>query len=168
MPVELEREGAGGRGDRAGVGAGGGIDRGHRRRQVGQVGRCLDRRLVRLDVAGGVGGRGVEGIDGVAQAGERRGRRGGGGRDRRPLLPRPAVDGVVDRVGGDARGGLPLAPFGSVPVTVTGKLRLVPVFGKGLTVLVGGVVSISHEVESDPVPGLPFWSWMPAALTVSV
>ena len=59
-------------------------------------------------------------------------------------------------------------PLGSVPVTETGKLRLVRSAGSGLTVLVGGVVSISHEVESEPVPGLPFWSWMPAALTVSV
>ena len=65
-------------------------------------------------------------------------------------------------------GVLPLAPLGSVPVTVTGKLRLVPVLGSGLTVLVGGVVSISHEVESEPVPALPYGSWMPAALTVSV
>ena len=52
-------------------------------------------------------------------------------------------------------GVLPLAPLGSVPVTVTGKLRLVPVLGSGLTVLVGGVVSISHEVESEPVPAMP-------------
>ena len=34
------------------------------------------------------------------------------------------------------------------------------------TVLVGGVVSINHEVETDPVPGLPEASWMSAALTV--
>ncbi len=55
-----------------------------------------------------------------------------------------------------------------MPVTVTGKTRLLPILGSGLTVLVGGVVSISHEVESVPVPAIPFWSWMSAALTVSV
>ena len=47
-------------------------------------------------------------------------------------------------------------------------MRLVPRWAAALTVLVGGVVSISHEVESVPVPALPFWSWMSAALTVSV
>ena len=30
------------------------------------------------------------------------------------------------------------------------------------------MVSISHEMESEPVPAMPFWSWMSAALTVSV
>ena len=35
------------------------------------------------------------------------------------------------------------------------------------TWLVGAVVSISHEVESEPVPGMPNESWMSAALTVS-
>ena len=64
--------------------------------------------------------------------------------------------------------GLPAGSVGTVPVTVTGKLRLVPTLGSGLTVLVGGVVSISQEVDSEPVPGLPYWSWMSAALTVSV
>ena len=32
--------------------------------------------------------------------------------------------------------------------------------------LVGGVVSINHEVETDPVPELPYASRMSAALTV--
>ena len=36
------------------------------------------------------------------------------------------------------------------------------------TWLEGAVVSISHEVESELVPATPFWSWMSAALTVSV
>ncbi len=40
--------------------------------------------------------------------------------------------------------------------------------GRASIVLVGGVVSISHEVDIEPVPKLPTWSWMPAALTVSV
>ena len=46
--------------------------------------------------------------------------------------------------------GLPAGWAGTVPVTVTGKTRLVPTLGSGLTVLVGGVVSISHEVERNP------------------
>ena len=44
--------------------------------------------------------------------------------------------------------GLPAGSVGTVPVTVTGKMRLVPTLGSGLTVLVGGVVSISQEVET--------------------
>ncbi len=40
--------------------------------------------------------------------------------------------------------GLPAGLTGTVPVTVTGKTRLLPTLGSGLTVLVGGVVSISH------------------------
>ena len=55
-------------------------------------------------------------------------------------------------------GGLPFDPFGSLPVTETVKLVDVVCAGSGLTVLVGGVVSISHEVDSEPVPGLPSWS----------
>ena len=50
---------------------------------------------------------------------------------------------------------LPPAPFGSVPVSVTGKVRLVPVLASEPTVAVGGVVSISHEMAIEPVPGLP-------------
>ena len=53
-------------------------------------------------------------------------------------------------------------------MTDTGKTRLVSRAGSGLIVLVGGVVSISHEVESELVPALPSVSWMPVALTVSV
>ena len=55
-----------------------------------------------------------------------------------------------------------------MPVTETVKLVEVVCGGSELTVLVGGVVSISQEVDSEPVPALPYWSWMPAALTVSV
>ena len=65
-------------------------------------------------------------------------------------------------------GVLPFAPVGSLPVTETVKLVDVVCAGKALTVLVGGVVSISQEVDSEPLPGLPFSSWMPAALTVNV
>ena len=64
-------------------------------------------------------------------------------------------------------GVLPPAPLGSEPVTVTVKLVEVVWGGSGLTVLVGGVVSISHEVDSEPVPELRS-PWMSAALTVSV
>ncbi len=63
---------------------------------------------------------------------------------------------------------LPSAPFGSVAVTETVKLVDVVWAGRALTVLVGGVVSINHEVETEPVPGLPYVSWMSAALTVRI
>ncbi len=53
-------------------------------------------------------------------------------------------------------------------MTETAKLRLVPRAASGLTWLVGGVVSISQEVESEPVPGFPYGSVMSAALMVSV
>ena len=52
-------------------------------------------------------------------------------------------------------GVLPLAPFGSVAVTETVKVVDVVWAGSEVTVLVGGVVSINHEVEAEPVPGLP-------------
>ena len=39
------------------------------------------------------------------------------------------------------------APFGSDPLTETRRFGVVVVAGSGLTVLVGGVVSISHVVE---------------------
>ncbi len=38
--------------------------------------------------------------------------------------------------------------------------------GSERTALVGGVVSISHEVDNEPVPGLPYVSSMADALTV--
>ncbi len=65
-------------------------------------------------------------------------------------------------------GELLFDPVGSLPVTETVKLVDVVVCESGLTVLVGGVVSISHEVESEPVPTLPARSWIPEASTVSV
>ena len=56
-----------------------------------------------------------------------------------------------------------------MPVTETVKLVDVVCAGSGLTVLVGGVVSISHEVESEPVPGIAVRDpLMSAALTVRV
>ena len=64
-------------------------------------------------------------------------------------------------------GGLPPAPAGSLLLTETVKLVEVVWDGRALTVLVGGVVSISQEVDSEPVPALPYSSWMSAALTVS-
>ena len=64
-------------------------------------------------------------------------------------------------------GVLPFDPLGSVPLTDTRKLVDVVCDGSGLTVLVGGVVSISQEVDIEPVPTLPASSWMPEALTVS-
>ena len=54
---------------------------------------------------------------------------------------------------------------GRMPVTDTVKLVDVVVAGSELTVLVGGVVSISHDVDRLPVPGLPYWSSRKAALT---
>ena len=58
---------------------------------------------------------------------------------------------------------------GSLNVTETGKVSLVCEVPSELTTwLEGAVVSISHEVESELVPATPFWSWMSAALTVSV
>ena len=65
-------------------------------------------------------------------------------------------------------GVLPPAPLGSDPLTETRMYGVVVVAGSGLTVLVGGVVSMSQEVDSEPVPKLPASSWMPEALTVSV
>ena len=53
---------------------------------------------------------------------------------------------------------LPFEPVGSLLVTDTVKLVDVVCAGSELTVLVGGVVSISQEVESEPVPALPYWS----------
>ena len=63
---------------------------------------------------------------------------------------------------------LPFDPVGSLLVTETVKLVDVVCAGSVLTVLVGGVVSISHEVDNEPLPGLPYKSEMPAALTVRV
>ncbi len=54
--------------------------------------------------------------------------------------------------------GLPAGSVGTVPVTVIGKTRLVPILGSAPMVLVGGVVSISQEVGIVPMPGLPYWS----------
>ena len=42
----------------------------------------------------------------------------------------------------------------SVPVAVTGKTRVLSRCGSGLIVLVGGVVSMSHWVESELLPAL--------------
>ena len=64
-------------------------------------------------------------------------------------------------------GVLPPAPAGSLPLTETVKLVAMVSAGSVLTVLVGGVVSISQDVDNEPVPRLPYWSWMLAALTVS-
>ena len=63
--------------------------------------------------------------------------------------------------------GPPAGSVGTVPEAVTGKLRLVAVDGS-VTGLVGGVMSMSHEVDSEPEPGLPKGSLMPEALTFSV
>ena len=63
---------------------------------------------------------------------------------------------------------LPFAPVGSLPVTEIVKLVDVVCAGSGLTVLVGGVVSINQDVESVPAPGLPYSPSMPVALTVKV
>ena len=65
--------------------------------------------------------------------------------------------------------GAPPGPAGSLKETETWKVSepwLAP--SELMTWLVGAVVSISQEVESVPVPAMPFWSWMSAALTVSV
>ncbi len=52
-------------------------------------------------------------------------------------------------------GVLPPVPVGSEPPTETRKFGVVVVAGSGLTVLVGGVVSISHVVETELEPALP-------------
>ena len=49
----------------------------------------------------------------------------------------------------------PLDPLGSLPVTETVKLVEVVWDGSVLTVLVGGVVSITHLVDREFVPALP-------------
>jgi len=74
---------------------------------------------------------------------------------------------ALDKIEATPEGGLPLAPFGSVAVTETVKRVDVVVAGSGLTVLVGGVVSISQEADIEPVPKVPAGDWMPEALTVS-
>ncbi len=63
-------------------------------------------------------------------------------------------------------GVLPFDPVGSLPVTETLKLVDVVCAGSSLTVLIGAVVSVNHEVDTEPLPGLPYTSEMPAALTV--
>ena len=65
-------------------------------------------------------------------------------------------------------GVLPFDPVGSLPATEIGKLVDVVCAGRALTVLVGWVVSISQDVDSEPLPGLPNWSSISAASTVSV
>ncbi len=58
---------------------------------------------------------------------------------------------------------------GSLNVTETGKVSLVCDVPSELTTwLDGAVVSISHEVETELVPAIPFWSWMSVEFTVSV
>ncbi len=52
-------------------------------------------------------------------------------------------------------GVLPLEPAESEAVTVTLKLVEVVCDGSASTELVGGVVSISQEIDCEPVPGLP-------------
>ena len=47
----------------------------------------------------------------------------------------------------------------------TAKLVDVVAAGSEFIELVGGVVSINHEVDRLPVPGLPYWSSINAALT---
>jgi hypothetical protein len=63
-------------------------------------------------------------------------------------------------------GVLPLAPSGPEAVTETVKLVDVVCVGSEFTVLVGGVVSINHEVKTEPAPGPPYVSSISAALTV--
>ena len=52
-------------------------------------------------------------------------------------------------------GVLPSEPVGSLPPIVSVTLVDVVSAAARPTVLVGGVVSISQEVDSVPVPGLP-------------
>ena len=49
---------------------------------------------------------------------------------------------------------LPFDPVGSLLVTETLKLVDVVCAGSERDLLVGGVVSISHEVDNEPVPGI--------------
>ena len=55
-------------------------------------------------------------------------------------------------------GVLAFEPSWSDAATETAKVVDVVCDSSGLTVLVGGVVSINHEVETDPEPGLPYVS----------
>ena len=61
--------------------------------------------------------------------------------------------------------GLLSGPFGSEPPTDTLKVVDVVAVGREPTVLTGGVVSISHEVESEPEPADSLVSLIPPALT---
>ena len=80
----------------------------------------------------------------------------------------PTVLGHVDREGLYSRGCATVRPDpGRLLVTDTVKLEFAAE-GSGSTLLVGGVVSINQEVDMEPVPANPFWSWVSAALTTRV
>jgi hypothetical protein len=57
-----------------------------------------------------------------------------------------------------------------VKLTGTRKVSLDWVAPRALTTtrLAGAEMSMSHEVDSDPLPASPFWSRISAALTVRV
>ena len=65
-------------------------------------------------------------------------------------------------------GSPPSAATGSDAVAETVKLVAVVCAGRLLTVLVGGAVSISHDLGSEPEPARPSVSVMSAALIVSL
>jgi hypothetical protein len=62
----------------------------------------------------------------------------------------------------------PPGPAGSPAVTLTAKVVESSCAGRVSTELVGGVVSISHEVDSEPVPRLPSTPTISAASRVRV
>ena len=112
---------------------------GHRRGEVGHVGAGLDRRRLDFGVAGQVVGDAVERVGGVALPGVV-GRRTGRGHVR-PERPGPAVDRRVNVVRRNARRGR--AAIGAGDRHGEDKAGLAR--GNALIVLVGGVVSISHD-----------------------
>ena len=124
---------------------------------LASIAGCFD-----FGVAGKVVGDAVERVGRVALPGVV-GRRAGRGHVR-PERPGSAVDRRVNVVRRNARRGR--AAIGAGDRHGEDEAGLAR--GNALTVLVGGVVSISHEVESELVPALPLVSWMPVALTVSV
>ena len=115
-----------------------------------------------LDVAGVVGRHAVEAVGMPGLGGELRLME-WRGRDGRPEGVK-APPSVLVKMSKEAipEAGLLPGPFGSDPVTETAKAVDVVVAGSELTLLVGGVVSITlREVESEPVPGISF-AYVPA------
>ena len=88
--------------------------------------------------------------------------------ERREQRVGAAVGRVVHRHRGDARGSAAARAGRVGRVDRESQAAEVVDVVRGATDADGGVVSISQVVDWVPVPGLPYVSWMPAALMVRV